>query len=166
MCCVTSPLANTRPIVPCEWRRRIFITIDGLSHSSNCPTLRAISRRLVWHKMKTDVRNWCQTCHPCQSSKVQRHVHAPLQPRTLPDRHFGSLHVDTVGPLSESKSVTHISSPLLTGILGEQKQFPWQDAVLRHASRVSCDTGYLALAFLVISRRIEAHTSPWNYEPN
>ena len=97
-----------QPIVPREWRRRIFNTIHGLSHAGNRPTLRAISRRFVWHKMKTDVRNWCRTCHTCQSSKVQRHVHAPLQPRTLPDRRFGSLHVDIVGSLAESESMTYL----------------------------------------------------------
>ena len=91
-----------RPIISREWRRCIFDIIHGLSHAGNHPTLRAILRRFVWHKMKTDVRNWRRTCHPCQSSIVQRHVHAPLQPRTLPDQCFGSLHVDIVGPLSES----------------------------------------------------------------
>ena len=77
--------AYIRPIVPREWRRRIFDTNHGLSRAGNSPTLRAISRRFVWHKMKTDVRNWYRTCHPCQSSKVQWNIHAPLQPRTLPD---------------------------------------------------------------------------------
>ena len=65
-------------------------------------------RRFIWHKMKTDVRNWYRTCHPCQPSKVQRHVHAPLQPRTLADRRFGSLHVDIVGSLPESESITYL----------------------------------------------------------
>ena len=73
-----------RPIIPREWRRCIFDTIHRLSHTGYRPTLRAISRWFVWHKMKTDVYNWCRTCHPYQSSKVQRHVLAPLQPRTLP----------------------------------------------------------------------------------
>ena len=48
-----------RPIVPREWRRRIFDTIHGLSHAGYRPTLRAILHRFVWHKMKTDNRNWC-----------------------------------------------------------------------------------------------------------
>ena len=74
-----------RPFVLHEWRRCIFDTIHGLSHAGNRPTLRAISRRFFLHKMKTYVRNWFRICHPCQSSKVQRHVHALLQPRTLPD---------------------------------------------------------------------------------
>ena len=77
-----------RPIAAREWRRHIFYTIHRNSHVGNHPTLRAISHRFVWHKMKADVRNWCRTCHSCQSSKTQRHVHAPLQSRTLPDRSF------------------------------------------------------------------------------
>ena len=96
-----------RLIIPCEYRRHIFNTIHGLSHAGNRPTLQAILHRFVWHKMKTDVHNWCRTCHPWQSFKVQRHVHAPLQPRTLPDRCFGYLHVDIVSPLPESESMTY-----------------------------------------------------------
>ena len=80
----------------------------SLTLTCRCLTLRAISCRFVWHKMKINVRNWCRTCHPCQSSKVQRHVHAPLQPRTLPDRRFGSLHVDIVSPQPESESMTYL----------------------------------------------------------
>ena len=49
-----------------------------------------------------------EQCHPFQFSKVQRYVHIPLQPRSLPDRSFGSLHVDIVGPLPESESMMYL----------------------------------------------------------
>ena len=124
-------------IVPHEWRRRIFDTIHGLSHAGNRPTLRAISRRFVWHKMKIGVRNWCRTCHPCQSSKVQRHVHAPLQPRTLPDQCFGSLHGDIVGPLPESESMTYLFTIV-------DRYTRWAEAIpMAGCSTETCIKGFL-----------------------
>lgn len=105
--CDTS-LGHPRPIVPNTWKRRIFDICHGLSHSGCRPTLRAISKRFVWQSMRADVRDWCQSCQPCQSSKIQRHVHAPLQARPPPDRRFGSLHVDLVGPLPESEGMRYL----------------------------------------------------------
>ena len=87
--------------------------------------------------MKTDVRNWCRTCHHCQSSKVQRHVHAPLQPRTLPDRRFGSLHVDIVDPLPESESMTYLFT------IGD-RYTRWAEAIpMAGYSTETCIKGFL-----------------------
>ena len=85
-----------RPVIPQTWTKRIFELCHNLSHTGYRPTVRAVSKRFVWPGMKKDIRDWCKTCHPCQASKVQRHIRAPLQQRTLPERRFGSLHVDIV----------------------------------------------------------------------
>ena len=74
----------------------------------------------------------------------------------LPDRRFGSLHVDIVGPLPESESMTYLFTIVDQYTRWAEVLHPWQDAVLRHASRVSCYTGEFALAFLVISRWTDA----------
>jgi hypothetical protein len=66
------------PVVPSTWTRRVFDAVHGLSHTGARPTQRAVSSRFVWHGLKKDVRRWCQECHACQSSKVHRHVRAPL----------------------------------------------------------------------------------------
>lgn len=97
-----------RPLLPKAWARRAFDAIHNLSHSAARPTLRAISCRFVWHGMKADVKSWCRSCHPCQISKVHRHVRAPLQTPPTPDRRFGSLHVDIVGPLPESEGMRYL----------------------------------------------------------
>ena len=97
-----------RPLIPTEWARRVFDTIHNLSHAGSRPTLRAISKRFVWKGMKADIRKWCKTCHPCQSSKVHRHTKAPLQARDAPERRFGSLHVDIVGPLPVSEGMRYL----------------------------------------------------------
>ena len=58
--------------------------------------------------MKKDIRRWSRECHDCQSSKVQRHVRAPLTERQPPNRRFGSLHVDIVGPLPTSEGMSYL----------------------------------------------------------
>ena len=93
---------NRRPLVPLNWRKQIFHHVHGLSHAGPRPTAKAIARRYVWKNMKRDVNLWCQNCEDCQASKVAKHVRSPLTVRELPDRRFGSIHVDIVGPLPES----------------------------------------------------------------
>ena len=39
-----------------------------------------------------------ETCHDCQALKINQQTLVPLQKRPLPDRRFGSIHVDLVGP--------------------------------------------------------------------
>ena len=105
--CDTSTGKN-RPVVPKEWTKRIFDTIHGLAHSGPRPTQRAISARFVWHGLKKDIRLWCKECQPCQTSKIHRHIRAPLVERSLPDRRFGSVHVDIVGPLPPSEGMNYL----------------------------------------------------------
>jgi len=99
---------NPRPVIPPNWTKRVFDICHNLSHAGHRPTMRAISTRFVWPGMKANIRQWCRNCHPCQVSKIQRHVQAPLQQRQLPDRRFGSLHVDIVGPLPESEGMRYL----------------------------------------------------------
>jgi cleavage and polyadenylation specificity factor subunit 1 len=105
--CDTSTGRN-RPVIPSNWKRHVFDTIHNLSHPGTRPTQRAVSSRFVWHGLKRDVRQWCRECHACQTSKIQRHVHAPLVQRPPPDRRFGSIHVDIVGPLPVSEGMTYL----------------------------------------------------------
>ena len=97
-----------RPVIPQNWTRRVFELCHNLSHAGFRPTMRAVSKRFVWPRMKADIRQWCRTCHECQSSKIQRHIHAPLQSRVPPERRFGSLHVDIVGPLPECEGMKYL----------------------------------------------------------
>ena len=67
-----------------------------------------ISGRFVWHKMSVDVARWCRDCVPCQASKVQCHVKAPVQQMPVPDAPFKHIHVDIVGPLPMSQGYTNL----------------------------------------------------------
>ena len=62
----------------------------------------------MWKNAKKDVLEWCKSCPSCQRSKVARHVHSQWQKRGPPDRRFGSLHVDLVGPLPESDGYKYL----------------------------------------------------------
>ena len=99
---------KARPVVPTEWTRRVFDAVHGLSHAGARPCQRAIAKRFVWHSMKKNVRQWCKECHPCQASKIHRHIRAPLETRPPPDRRFGSIHVDLVGPLPVSEGCDYL----------------------------------------------------------
>ena len=94
---------RTRPVVPLSMRRSVFDAYHGLSHTGPRPTQKAILRKFVWKNLKKDVIEWCRACDPCQTSKVARHTLTPWSKRVPPDRRFGSIHVDLVGPLPESE---------------------------------------------------------------
>ena len=77
----------------------MFNAIHGLAHLGPVPTALAVSDRFVWHNLKKDFRTWCRECLDCQASKVGRHIKSPFEKVTAPERRFGHLHVDLVGPL-------------------------------------------------------------------
>lgn len=97
-----------RPVVPCDWTKKVFDAVHGLDHAGCRPTQKAISQRFVWHGLKRDVRKWCKECLACQSSKVHRHVRTPLTARPPPDRRFASIHLDLVGPLPVSEGQSYL----------------------------------------------------------
>ena len=97
-----------RPLVPAGWRKVVFDLVHGLSHAGPRPTIKAVASRFVWPDYKKDIRHWCKVCVACQKAKVTTHVSAPLVRREPPDRRFGSLHLDLVGPLPESKGMRYL----------------------------------------------------------
>ena len=99
---------HPRPIIPADWRRRIFDTIHGLAHPSIRATKALMAAKFIWHGLRRDVGTWAKACIPCQTSKIHRHTKAPLESFTLPDRRFDHIHVDIVGLLPQSRGVTHL----------------------------------------------------------
>ena len=86
----------------------MFDLVHCLSHAGPRPTVKAVANRFVWPGFKTDIRNWCKECQDCQKAKVLTHVLAPVARREPPDRRFGSLHLDLVGPLPESGGMKYV----------------------------------------------------------
>ena len=97
-----------RPLVPLQFRRSVFDALHGLSHGGTRPTLKLICRRFVWPGIRKDIREWCRTCLPCQTSKVGRHTKAALQVLPPAKCRFGSVHVDLVGSLPDSDGCKYL----------------------------------------------------------
>ena len=58
--------------------------------------------------MSRDILAWARQCQDCLSSKVVRHVKAPLQHHVPPSSRFSSVNVDIVGPLPECKGYKYL----------------------------------------------------------
>ena len=105
--CDTST-GQPRPIVPVGWRRKVFDLVHNLSHPSIRATRQLMADKFVWHGLRKQVGLWAKACIPCQASKVQRHVRAPLQTFQVPHRRFDHIHVDLVGPLPPTNGFTYL----------------------------------------------------------
>ena len=105
--CDTST-GQPRPIVPANWRHKVFDVVHGLSHPSIRATQQLMARKFVWHRLRKQVGLWGKSCIPCQTSKIQRHIKAPLEKFHVPPRRFDHIHVDLVGPLPPSKGYTYL----------------------------------------------------------
>ena len=119
--------------------RGVFQALHELSHSGPKPTTRAITERFVWRNMKREIRDWCGQCHPCQTSKVGRHVRAPLAKFPLPDRRFGSLHVNLVGPLPLSEGHQYLFT-IVDRYSRWPEAIPLVDATAESCARASIRT--------------------------
>ena len=97
-----------RPLVPSSQRFNIFSALHGISHPGIRATRRLISTRFVWRGLANDVRDWCQSCLPCQRGKILRHVQIRPEKIPVPFRRFSHVHVDLVGPLPSSHGFTYL----------------------------------------------------------
>nr|CDS33814.2 gag pol polyprotein [Hymenolepis microstoma] len=81
-----------RLFVPQAYCRKIFDHFHGLSHPSTRATTKLIADRFVWKNIR----------------KVHRHTRSPLACAPLPEARFRHIHVDIVGPLPPSNSLSYI----------------------------------------------------------
>ena len=131
-CVIPLPAGQPRPVVPAEWRRRIFDIIHALSYLLIQTTIRLIASKFIWRGLNEQVGIWAQCCIPCQMSKIHQHIRAPLQTFHFPGCHFDHIHTDLVGPLPSSEGFTH----LLTVV---NRFTRWPEAILlRDTSTVTC----------------------------
>lgn len=93
----------SRPFVTKNFRRQVFDSLHSLSHPGANASAKLIAERFVWPGMRKDCRDWARSCIPCQRSKVNRHVTAPLGIFNLPRARFQQIHIDLIGPLPISE---------------------------------------------------------------
>ena len=56
---------NIQPLVPAEWRKKIFSSVHRLAHAGTHATRRMVSSCYVWPGLATDVTRWCRDCQQC-----------------------------------------------------------------------------------------------------
>lgn len=105
--CDTST-GRLRPFVPESMRKTLFSSTHNLSHPGANASIRLITDRFVWPRMKTDIRQWSKTCVPCQRAKVGRHTRSPPGSFPSPDERFAHVHVDITGPLPSCEGKTYL----------------------------------------------------------
>ncbi|GBM60187.1 Pro-Pol polyprotein, partial [Araneus ventricosus] len=92
-----------RPFIPKAYMQIVFENVHFLSHPGTSATSNLISKRFIWPKMKSDVRDRVRACTKCQRAKVFQHTKAPLSTFSEPDARFSHIHLDYIGPLPISE---------------------------------------------------------------
>lgn len=90
---------RSRLFVPQCHRRAVFNSLHRQAHGGGAATCRIIKDRFVWPEMDREIRQWVKTCEQCQRAKIHRHTTSPLASFAPPERRFGHIHLDFVGPL-------------------------------------------------------------------
>ena len=67
-----------------------------------------MKNKFIWHEMNTDIRRWARCCIDCQTSKIICHTESGTGIFPQPQRRFGHLHVDVVGPLPPSRGIQYL----------------------------------------------------------
>lgn len=99
---------HTRIYVLAQHRRTVFNGLHIQSHRGGTATSRLIKSRYCWPGMDKHIRYWVKCCIPCQRTKVSKHTVSPITPFAPPDRCFGHIHIDLVGPLPPSNGCKYL----------------------------------------------------------
>ena len=86
---------TVRPYAP-KPLRRVFNSLDGLSHPGIRATQNLVTTRFVWTSINKDHRNWSRQCIPCQRCKDTRQVFSPTETFEALVGHFEHIHIDIV----------------------------------------------------------------------
>ena len=92
-----------RPVIPPSFRKIIFDNVHNLAHPGIKASTDTIKKDFVWPAMSKDIKKFCQSCIPCQKSKISRHNSSPIEPIDIPPERFNHIHLDIVGPLTISE---------------------------------------------------------------
>lgn len=86
-----------------------------LYHNSPCgghfgvrKTMLKLKQKYNWKNMSKMVKNHVSTCDLCQRNKQIRHTREPLCVTDTPTQSFGTIVIDTVGPLRPSENYRYI----------------------------------------------------------
>lgn len=92
-----------RPYITEKFRRDVFSMVHNLSHPGSRSSVKMITQRFVWPKMKADISSWAKSCIACQKSKIGRHTKTTIGTFPVPKERFDYVSIDIVGPLPSSR---------------------------------------------------------------
>jgi len=66
-------------------------------HFGSAKTLELLQRKYYWPRMAADVKEYCKTCHVCQTGKPRRHrVYGSLESLPIPKRPWSEITMDFI----------------------------------------------------------------------
>ena len=71
-----------------------------------------MAKDYYWPVLRQDITKFIQTCHTCQLAKQSRTVDPGIGKMEVPDERFTFVHLDVVGPLTESSGKKSLLSVL------------------------------------------------------
>ena len=78
-------------------------------HFGISKTYSIVARDFWWPRMRSDIRNYVQSCEECQRSKTSRHKpYGALTSPQVPTDRWTDVTMDFIGPLPESHGFTAI----------------------------------------------------------
>ena len=96
------------PYIPTTLRRKLFSEIHELGHSGGKSSVKLLSSKYVWPRMKRDILQWVKECLACKKAKVTRHNKAKVQQFPASTGKFNEIHLDLVGPLPPNKGFRYL----------------------------------------------------------
>lgn len=96
-------------VIPSSYRKHILaLAHEGswAGHLGVTKTYQNVLKHFYWPGLKTDVRQYCRSCHTCQVTGKPNQVipPAPLHPISVVGEPFERIIMDCVGPLPRTKS--------------------------------------------------------------
>ena len=136
--CDTS-LGFPRPLVPTSLRKEVFDALHGLSHPGVQTTKRLITQHYVWHRMKQDVKRWCQyAANPARG----RRSTVTREPQSSPSQYQSSHLLTSTWTSSDCCPAVENYSYLLT-IIDQHSR--WPDAIpLKSITAKECSKAIIA----------------------
>ena len=112
-------------VLPKPYRKEVLMMAHETplaGHLGVSKTYNKILNHFFWPLLKTDVSNYCRSCHTCQmvGKPNQKIPHAPLHPIPAFEEPFSRIIVDCVGPLPKTRS----GNEFLLTIMCASTRFP------------------------------------------
>ena len=94
--------------IPVTMRRRIFDEIHSLGHYGGKASVKLLSSRYVWPKMRRDILKWVSECISCKKGKITTHNKAAVHKFPTSTGKFHEVHIDLVGPLPPNQGFKYL----------------------------------------------------------